>query len=183
MARKALSIDTLSREDAQRFADDGIRELLDALGVDELVRLLGEPASITEYATAPGWSVGDGQPTLANDDPAVMQAIGRCAANRARRTFDAPMPMLDKAHPTRCDWCDFPQDELLKACSWAVHQSRFVLADVLVWTNDEGHRYVRSGNLTGYQNPRWRRFFEDNDRERERQIAVATGRELVEAGA
>lgn len=175
-------VDTLSRTDAQRFTDDAIRDVLDALNVTDLVGLLGDPVPMTEYATAPGWTVGDGRPTLANDDPAVMQAIGRCSAHRARRKYDFPMPMLDKVHPTRCDWCDFPDDELLKACSWAVHQSRFVLADVLVWTNEDGHRYVRSGHLTGYQNPRWRRFFEDTtDHERERQIAVATGRTEVPA--
>lgn len=164
-------MDNLGRED--------VRDMLNALSVGEVIALLGSPSERVGYATAPGWTQGEGRPALANEDPAVMQSVGRCAAERARRRFPAPLPVLRAVHPSSCDWCEYPEDELLKACAWAVWHSRYVESHVFEWRGD-GATYTRAGSMTGYQNPDWRRFFELPTKERERRIDAASGRTQAE---
>ncbi|HAM56452.1 MAG TPA: hypothetical protein DCQ64_14065 [Candidatus Rokubacteria bacterium] len=169
--RKQVDLDGM-----RDFRKDDTRDALNALSVGEIVNLIGAPDEYTEYASVSGWSEGDGRPTLASEDPAVMQAIGRCLASRVRSVLPPIRTLGDAAHPSACDWCDYPQAELTKACSWSVWHSHFVIADVLEWQGKEGSRYARPGTVTGYQNPDWRRFYTLGPHERERRIAAATGR-------
>lgn len=163
--------------DARLFADEDVRDFLNKCDVSTIIGKYGAPDDhITKHAEAKGWQTGDGRPALASDDPAVMQAIGRCAADRSRQTLKAPVPFRRSVHPSPCAWCDYPTDELLKACAWAVHQSAFVTADVFVWRNNQGHTYARPGSLTGYQRKEWREFWALPEKERERRIEAASGR-------
>src|SRR5687767_7292675 len=105
--------------DEREFADEDVTEFLAGMDIDTLTSKLGEPQQSTQYATAHGWRVGDGRPSLGNEDPAVMQAVARCASSRVRREkFAEVSRVIDNVHPTTCDWCDYPLDELLKACAW-----------------------------------------------------------------
>lgn len=171
--RKAQRLD--DKLAARLFENEDVRSVLDDMDVDTVIRTIGEPRRATEYAVQPGWAVGSGRPTFADDDPAVMQAIGRCAANRVRHGLMA-LAGLGGVHPSPCGWCDYPLEQLLEACSWAVLVSRYVVLDLLIWRNDDGAQYSRPGGLTGYQNPSWRQFFEVAPKERERRIEAAAER-------
>lgn len=164
--------------DDHDFTDQDVLSLLAEMDIDQIIRTLGEPRHFTEYATAQGWKVGDGRPSVANDDPAVMQSVGRCAAARVRWSAK-PNLSFGSVHPASCDWCDYPIEELLKACSWSVHQSGYVVADVLLWEGKERSTYARPAGGTGYQNPGHRIFWELPAKERERRIEVASGRKVA----
>lgn len=170
---------------AREFSEAAVIEFCAELTVDELIRQFGEPKRHTEYAKADGWKVGDGRPehdeqSLAFDDPAVMQAIARCASARTRWKDLPKVIPLGAIHPTVCGWCKYPLGKLLSACAWSVHQSGYVLADVLIWEGKDRSVYSRPAGLTGYQRPAYRLFWALPANERERRIEAASGRPLVE---
>jgi hypothetical protein len=158
----------------KEFDDGDVIALLAEMDIDTLIGTLGEPERMTQHATAPGWKVGEGRPELANEDPAVMQAIGRCAWSRIEGR-----PKVLNAHPSECGWCQYPVEELLRACSWAVAMSGYVVVDVLVWRGKGGSVYARSGGEHGYQRAADREFWELPVKERERRVQEASGRLLV----
>lgn len=139
------------------------RDLLDTL--DELPNegvaayLDQEPALHRTYAEAPGWSQGDSRPKLADDDPAVMQAIGRCASSRLRRRLPEAAILVGGIHPQPCGWCDYPLRELVAACSWSVWVSRLVTTEWLSWSGKSGSTYVRILRSDSYENPAYAAFW------------------------
>ena len=79
------------RLEARAFDDPQVRAYLDTLSVETVEYRLGTPRVITIYAQPLGhWRVGDGRPSLANEDPAVMEAIGRCATARTPNSTSSP---------------------------------------------------------------------------------------------
>jgi hypothetical protein len=156
----------------RQFDHKDVRALMDEMSAQTLTARLGYPAVEKRYFEGSGsWQPGDGRPTLADEDPAVMQAIGRCLAHRVRGQFS-----LSSIHPTTCDWCDYPTEELVVACDWAAWQSRYVIANLNVWVGAETDwgkptTYARSGPVDYYENPRWREFWAMGHHERGRAIA------------
>jgi hypothetical protein len=158
---------------AERKLDDReVRAMLDEMDVDEVIATLGDPYVDTHYASAPGWLPGSPRPALADEDPAVMQAIGRCAASRIRN--DLPRSVLGGVHPKPCGWCSYPVPELLAACSWSVWWSRTIVSETLTWTGD-GH-YTRSGRHDVATNPAVARFWNLLPRDRGALVADAIER-------
>lgn len=171
------------------FRDREVVAALDSMTVKEVVRALssttddGQPAVRRTFSEGQGyWTPGQGRPALASDDPAVMQAVGRCAAYQARLKFGTTVPLVLKAHPRPCAWCDYPLAELLKACDWATVASRYVLAERLVWRQypnaeaprDRGLFYERAGAAAGtHLNEAWATFWAMEPADREARIAAA----------
>ncbi len=165
----------------RRAPQDGVTRL-DGYGYRELLTMLGDPARVeTRYATAIGWQPGDGRPALATDDPAVAQAMGRCALDRAVRG-DTPVggvARLRMVHSTPCGWCDYPLDELVAACAHAVWTSRFVAVEFAVWEGVHGREEARpTGRAGTYENPVWAAFFALSPGDRRRRIDHAAAREV-----
>lgn len=154
------------------FDDPKVRAYLDTLDLEQLRWKLGEPRIVKVYAEPLGWwHVGDGRPSLADDYPAVMQAIGRCAASR--REYG---PVTGAIHPVACGWCDYPAEQLLAACDWATWHSRFLITELWVWSDPEASwvSYEREARSNEYEQPRWREFFAIQPRERRQRIEAAT---------
>ena len=170
--------DLAERIRARRFGDDDVRNGLDEMAFAAVERTLG-PADAVQTYHAPGtgrWRQGDGRPSLADDDPAVMQAIGRCAAYRVRRdhrTGDVFPLDVSAVHPEPCAWCDYPLTELLIACDWATFASRYVITEQATWRNADGLEYHRAARSDVYDNPRWRDFWALPTFDRERRISAA----------
>jgi hypothetical protein len=180
----------------QRWFDDReVRAALDSLTVDMVVAQLsgdeddhGQPTLRRTFAEGQGyWRPGDGRPALADDDPAVMQAVGRCAAYQARLKL-GHIPLILAAHPRRCAWCDYPLAELLRACDWATITSRFLVTERLVWRQHPGrphpHQgaiYERGGMQATYLNDAWAAFWAMDPADREERIAAAAYPEGVPA--
>lgn len=166
------------RVEAREFDDPKVRAYLDALD-DAAVRWrLGEPRVVTIYAQGKGyWEPGDGRPMLADEDPATMQAIGRCALSRVRSILPGPASLAhDAVHPARCGWCDYPQELLLGALDWAAWRSRYIVTELLVWPRSDDERWVtyeRAGRSSEYENPTWRDFFDLPRQERIRRVEQA----------
>ena len=156
-------MDAIDRRD---LGKKGVAAYLDGLPIADVAALLDDPHHVTEYAAVPGWKVGDGKPDLADDDPATMQAMGRCLASRisGRRALDLSDstkalgdyldPYAGAIHPKACGWCDLPVDELVKACAWAAWSAHYVVTRLDVWHGIHGSRYVRSHPTGYYENPR-----------------------------
>lgn len=153
---------------------------LDGYGYAELVTMLGDPDRIQTVGAEPvRWRPGDGRPALASDDPAVVQAMGRCATHRVTATLPGGMSFRGRErsiHPAECAWCDFPLAELLVACDYAVHTSGFVTDEIATWVSrKDGREEVRSTGRGGtYANPAWAAFFSAPVAERRRRIAEAS---------
>jgi hypothetical protein len=147
--------------------------LLDDLVDEQLWRILGEPARVIRYAEPFGhWHERDQRPALADERPAVMQAIGRCAAARIRAV--GSIPLAGPIHPAPCSWCGFPLRELLAACDWAVGLSRYVLVDLLVWQGADDSVYIRNSGRAGhYEEQSWAAFWALGPSERARRIETA----------
>lgn len=145
----------------RRFSDPEVIEYLDGLTAEGVCGALNDdPLSRVMFAEGQGyWRQGADRPSLADEDPAVQQAIGRCAASRARHALPHTLPLTEQAHPRPCEWCDYPLEHLLAACDWAVWASRYVTGEVLTWTNDVGLSYHRSGPTGYFENPVHRTFW------------------------
>ena len=170
----------MSREDrpindrifAREFGRNDVTAALDAMTIDGVCRALcgpsddGQPSVIRTMAQGQGgWRIGDGRPSLADDDPAVMQAIGRCAAYQVRLKLPGLKPMLDVAHPGECAWCGYPVAEMMRACDWATVISRYVVTERLTWhqwpsqpVGQRGLSYSRGGLDDRYLNDAWAEF-------------------------
>lgn len=171
---RSTSLPVEERAVSRRFTDAEVVAYLDALTLEAVCGLIGEPGVRTAYADGCGyWRPGDGRPALADDDPAVMQAIGRCAAHRARASLPTRLPALLAAHPRPCEWCEYPAEELLRACDWASWQSRYAVSEILEWANQDGVVYTRSGPTGWYGNPAHRRFWDLPASRREQLVRAA----------
>lgn len=81
--RKDLAVER--KVAARMFRDPDVLAVLDAIEeVSMLVTLIGDPWVRQSWERS-GWDDHDPRPALASDDPAVIAAIGRCAASRIRR--------------------------------------------------------------------------------------------------
>lgn len=163
---------------AREFEDPDVRRVLTGMAVATLIVELGHPHTVTRYApTRHHWSQGDGAPALADDDPAVMQAISRCATAEIQRMGGYPKELSSTHDTRRCAWCDWPIAERLAACDWAVFRSRFVEAEFHVWYADQekhrGARYWRMVRQDEYENPAWAAFWDLPRDERQARIEAA----------
>jgi len=156
----------------RRFGDPEVVALLDEMHTDVIRGRFGEPAVTRMYAEPLGhWRQGDPRPSLADDDPAVMQAIGRCAASRVRGDL---LRIPGDIHPAPCGWCEYPLPELLAACDHATWASRFLLAEVASWRGAAGSpSYVRELRGDEYEAPRWREFYALSRPDRAARVARA----------
>jgi len=168
----------------QRWFDDReVRAALDGLTIEQVCHLLasndhdhGQPSRYRTFAEGQGyWKPGDGRAALASDDPAVIQALGRCAAYQARLKFGTHVPLVIRSHPRECAWCDYPLAELLRACDWATVASRFLVTERLTWhqrpeadkPSERGSAYHRAGLGATYLNTTWAAFWKLDAAERE----------------
>lgn len=117
-----------------------------------------EPVIDTHYAVVDGWHQGDRRPALADEDPAVNAAIGRCATWRLRGSFPGPTAVVGRLHPAPCGWCEYPLLELLLALSWGVWRSRLVVSETRTWRGRNGSSYTRPGRHGVYEHPAWAAF-------------------------
>lgn len=176
MAEKSTKLALPERIHRRDFGDREVIEALDDMSVDAIRMALASPfrdggadVDDIEHATGSGlWTDGQpGRPVFADDDPAVMQAIARCAAYQVRMKLDEPPRFVLRAHPAECAWCGIPLEEMLRACDWSVVMSRFVIVHLATWfqfpENQPGHRgltYRRSGPLEGtYRAARYADFW------------------------
>jgi hypothetical protein len=150
----------------RHFDDPEVVEALDGMTIEAVCRTLagpyddGQPSSYRHFAEGSGgWLAGDPRPGLADDDPAVMQAIGRCAAYRIRLKLP-PMVFVAASHPRDCAWCSYPVAELLRVCDWATITARLLVTEDLTWwrwpLEDVGRRdlsYHRAGLGDVYLEP------------------------------
>ena len=149
---------------SRRFDDPDVRASLHKLDFTSLVDRLGEPEIVTKYAQGLGnWKLGDGRPALADDDPAVMAAIGRCAASRVRWQWTPGLSGGGAVHPARCGWCDYPLPMLLTALEYATYINRLVVVEIALWRQSDAGpgRYVtykRSTGREGYSSAAWSDF-------------------------
>lgn len=158
------------RLSARLLGDREVQELLDDLPLRSVEGTLGTPETAIAHHEPAGrwWHQGDPRPVLADDDPAVMQAIGRCAASRARGVL-----VMGAIHPEGCQWCEYPTGLVLAACEWASWSSRYVTSVIHRWRGKDAE-YVRSGEAHWYANPRWQSFWALGVPEREARIRRAT---------
>lgn len=166
-----------------QLSGPGVAARLDRMDLDEVVGLFGEPVRVTRYAEPlRHWREGQPRPALADDDPAVMQAIGRCAASRIRDPLATRV--AGSIHREPCGWCGFPIRELLAACDWGAARSRYVVVDLMVWRGEDGSVYLRDTHRSGiYEGPAWSAFWTLPAAERSRRVqgAVAASREGLAA--
>lgn len=140
----------MDRSATYDLANPKHRRELDGLSIDAIVDIFGEPA-ITPDWDMPRllhWQPGQPRPLFADDDPAVMQAVGRCATARVFGRVGGHPEMLGavvtEAHPVECGWCDQPLDMLLAACDWATFEGRAQTGEWLTWTQHrDGAVYQR----------------------------------------
>lgn len=121
------------------------------------------------------WAVGTVKPALADVDPAVNAAMGKCAVARMRRQ-GVPGPSVDSFHPVECGWCDYPLKELLAALDWGLWHARFVTVSLYIWRQSQSGpgRYViyaRETGRSGYQAPDWEKFAARPQREQAKAVA------------
>lgn len=172
--RKDRSIEDLLA--ARELEDLALRAFLDERPTESLVRLLGSPLITRSYHEPIGrwWRQGDKRPALASEDPAVVQAQGRCVVARGQQVagFSAHRLRSDS-----CAWCDYPPAELLAACEYASWRARHLRTELLVWwqrpIERSGASYVREGAHDTYEHPDWRDFWALPQAEREERIRAA----------
>lgn len=163
---------------AREFDEPDVHVILAAMTVPALIVELGGPHYVTRYAEPRGnWRQGDGRPALADDDPAVMQAIGRCAMAEFQRVGGFPKTLSSTHDTGRCAWCEYPLAERLAACDWAVFRSRYVEAEFAVWYADQEHhrgvRYWRQLRQDVHENPAWDEFWRLPAEDRQERIRAA----------
>lgn len=147
----------------REFDDPDVRKMLAGLDLSSLIARLGQPHMVTLYAPTRGyWSQGQPLPALRDEDPAVMQAIGRCSVYRQQHAMG--LSLMSSIHDRgRCAWCAYPLAELLRACDWGVFRSRYVEQEFAVWYADQvkrkGARHALPTRANEYENPVWMEFF------------------------
>lgn len=162
----------------REFGDKDVRKMLDSMDDPALVSRFGQPSVVVRYSPTRGhWRQGDPRPPLADEDPAVMQAIGRCAAADLHRRAGFLAAVMGTHDRGRCAWCDYPLEARLAACDWATFRSRFVESELRVWWQypeaKTGAAYLRGGRQDVYENPTWAAFWALSREERERRIVAA----------
>lgn len=161
----------------REFDDPDVRKIMDGMTDDAIAERLGPPHVITRYAPTRGnWSQGDPLPPIRDEDPAVMQAIGRCAVSRIQLGGGKPTgPAIHDEK--RCAWCAYPLPQLLAACDWGVFRSRYIEAEFAVWHADpiqrRGPAYMRPKRSGVYDNPTWAAFWDLPKDERQARIRAA----------
>ncbi len=169
----------------REFDDPDVRKMLSGLDLSSLISRLGQPHMVTKHAPTRGhWHQGDPLPALRDEDPAVMQAIGRCAVYRQQNA--AGLSFLSRIHERdHCAWCAYPLSELLAACDWGVFRSRYIVQEFAVWYRDQdarkGARYALPTRADVYENPTWADFFALPPAERRARIEAAQYPEGVPA--
>jgi hypothetical protein len=156
---------SLDRVQARAFHDPKVRAFLDERNVAEIISEYGQPERVVLYSRP----LPSRKPSLATDDPAVAQAMGRCAVARLPEDWR----LVPFRHES-CAWCEYPVAELVKACEWAEYMSRYVTAQILVWRNADGDTYERDGGAAHYENPAWAAFWALSVHDREQRIGAAS---------
>lgn len=166
---------------AREFDDPEVVKVMAGMNTAAVIEELGEPFVLRHHTPTRGhWKPGQPRPALATDDPAVGEAMGRCAASRAD-IWGANGPtlraILAAGHPRPCGWCEYPLPALLAACDHAAWRMQFVESELFVWWSDQekrrGAKFVRPGTTSGYQHPAWRDFWALPADVRTRRIAAA----------
>lgn len=153
----SADLDTLAR--TGRLSSPRLRAYLDTLPMGDLQGLLGSGVTREDVAE-PGstWRQGDPRPYLADEDPAVMGAIGRCAIARWRGSQEYGTLVRGAYHPAECGWCEYPAAELRRAQDWSTWHAGLIVSQWVTWTRD-GDAYSRPTGAAGtYGNGRWRAF-------------------------
>ena len=173
----------LQRMERRAFEERDVRQVLDRMSVEAITDRFGSPAvrmrtALPRGTTAKGtgWQPNERLPALRSDDPAVMQAIGRCTTYRQQETVG--LPGMGSIHDRgRCAWCGYPLRELLAACDWAVFQSGWVEAEMSVWYADQdrqrGATYIRMVRQDVYENEAWAAFWALPAAERRARVEAA----------
>ena len=161
------------------FDGKDVRATLDELSLQEVIVNLGSPHYVRRYRKPS--IVHDIKPVLASDDPAVLEAMGRCSLARSD-VFRVASPRLyanaSRIHrPDECQWCEWPAALLVEACDYAVGTMKFLEDEMLVWYQHQdrsaGAKYIRVTRGQVYEHPAWASFWSMPTHERERRIASA----------
>ena len=161
------------------FDGKDVRATLDELSLHEVIMNIGSPVVVKKYRRP--MLVRDAVPALASDDPAVNEAMARCALSR-NDAFRTTAPRLhgdaSKIHVVgMCLWCEWPAAALIDACDHAVISMRFLEEEFMVWFEDQersrGARYIRNVRGQVYESDVWASFWSRPTHERERLISVA----------
>lgn len=153
-----IRLESMAREG--QLDDPRVRDFLDQMPVATVISMLGTYTVQTKTFQPVGgeWTPGKERPILADENPAVMAAIGRCAAARMRHTSVYGDAAITVSHPERCGWCDYPKSDLIAALDWATHDSALVTEEWMAWQVD-GQRYRRPTGRSGqYLNAAYERF-------------------------
>ena len=121
----------------------------------DLVEAFGDPHEVIK--TDGPLPAKTGRPDFADDDPAVMAAIARCATWRSAQALDSRSMVPGWVHPSRCGWCDDPLPELIRACEWSNWRQERVVERRYVWVVDDTE-VVRAGPVGDYLNPAYAKF-------------------------
>jgi hypothetical protein len=124
--------------------------ILDAMRLDELVEVYGQPDRETTrfvHEDGPGthWRPGQDDPLLVPASPAEAQAMGRCAAARIPLKQG---PSVHRLHAAPCRFCGCTLADLLAACAIDVYRSRCIAAEWFTW-EAIGGEYTRSTGRAG----------------------------------
>jgi hypothetical protein len=186
----SADLDALAKSGS--LADRRVTAYLDTLDLSMVIGILGNGELATTYAEpiyrhgedrARRWRQGDGRPGLADDDPAVIAAIGRCAMARWRTRPVAGVSVAVTAeHPTKCGWCEYPATELQRVLDWAVWAGRLIVDEWMVWTRSGATYRRQTGRTNRYENPRWQVFATLTPSEQRRLVdaAAAASRTMLE---
>ncbi|MCU0506592.1 MAG: hypothetical protein MUE82_12655 [Chloroflexi bacterium] len=167
-------------EDARTgdLADPDIVAYLDTLDHGALVGLLQAPLIVLDLhePRATTWTPGSPRPALADEDPAVVAAIARCATARWRKSAVYGDAARTVSHPEPCGWCDYPAEELQRALEWAAHFGRYISGEWYVWVR--GNRAYRrpTGRAGTFDNRRWAAFAALSPSEQRKAVDLAVRR-------
>jgi len=161
-----MDLDALAREGD--LDDKRLLVYLDTLDYPRLVGLLQAPAVVTEVHLTPTprtdagsestWGPGEPRPALADEDPAVMLALARCAMARWRGNDWFGGIVETVTHDRECGWCAYPATELLRALAWAEHFARFIVSEAWVWQRGRAAYRRSTGRRDTYENVAWQTF-------------------------
>lgn len=176
MTTDTYPVGPVQKAQAREFDDPDVAKLLAGLSIESLVERFGPPHIVTRYTQpARHWREGMPRPALASDDPAVMQAIGRCSV--ARQHLAAGKVTRSLHDRDRCAWCEYPADELLAACDWAVWNMAYIEAEFAVWYEKQlarkGATHQRLLRSDVYANETWAAFWSLPSVDRQARITAA----------